>query len=360
MRKSKSLVWYTSLFLIMALLISATGCSPEDSAEGELGGEDERIDMNLNLAHFFPATHPAETELVQGWAREIEEVTDGQIRVTSYPGETMLGGAEIYDGVVTGMADIGISAFAYTRGRFPLLEAFELPVIVYNNSKVASKVAWEGIKELDPQEVQDTELMMVLATGPGDLLTKEPVRTLDDLQGMEIRATGLSAKTLEVLGATPEAMPQSDTYESLSRGRVEGNLSPLEVLQGWRHAEVTDYITYTPFLYNTLFFVTMNQETWDSIPPHLQEKVLEVNERHFEEVAMGLWDMQNEEALDFAVEETGQEVINLSKEEQERWKEAAEPVLDDFVKDVEERGLPGEETLQMVKRLSEKYNETYK
>jgi len=151
MRKSKSLVWYTSLFLIMTLLISITGCSPEDSAEGELGGGDERIDLNLNLAHFFPATHPAETELVQGWAREVEEVTDGQIRVTSYPGETLLGGAEIYDGVVSGMADIGISAFAYTRGRFPLLEAFELPVIVYNNSKVASKVAWEGIKESSQQ-----------------------------------------------------------------------------------------------------------------------------------------------------------------------------------------------------------------
>ncbi len=357
MRKSKSLTWCISLLLITALLITVTGCSPE--SPGEPAGEGERVELNLDLAHFFPASHPAETELVQGWAREIQEATDGQIGITSYPGETLLGGAEIYDGVVTGLADIGLSVFAYTRGRFPLLEAFELPVIVYNNSKVASKVAWEGIKELDPQEIQDTKLMMVLATGPGDLFTKEPVRTLEDLQGMEIRATGLSAKTLDVLGATPVAQPQSETYESLSRGIVEGNLSPLEVLLGWRHAEVTDYITFTPFLYNTLFFVTMNLETWDSIPPNLQEEILEVNERYFEEVAMGLWDKQNEAALEYAVEETGQEVIELSPEEEERWKEAAEPVLNDFVREVEDKGLPGEETLDMVRRLSEKYNEIY-
>ena len=55
-------------------------------------------------------------------------------------------------------------------------------------------VAWEGIKELNPEEVQDTKLLMVIAPGPGDLFTTTPVRNLEDLQGLEIRATGLSAK----------------------------------------------------------------------------------------------------------------------------------------------------------------------
>ncbi len=78
-----------------------------------------------------------------------------------------------------------------------------MPGITYNNSKVASKVAWEGIKELNPKEVQDTKLLMVITTGPGDLFTKAPVRNLEDLKGMEIRATGLSAHTLTALGANP-------------------------------------------------------------------------------------------------------------------------------------------------------------
>ncbi|WP_035271002.1 TRAP transporter substrate-binding protein [Desulfonatronum thiodismutans] len=315
--------------------------------------------VSLSLAHFFPATHPAETELVQGWAEALAEASGGRITVVSYPGQTLLAAPEIYDGVVTGIADIGLSAFAYTRGRFPLLEVFELPGVTYKNSKVASQVAWDAINTLNPAEVQDAKLLMVLATGPGDLFTKSAVRTLEDLRGMEIRATGLSAKTLAALGAIPVAMPQSEAYEALSRGLVKGNLSPLEVLQGWRHAEVTEYLTLTPFLYNTLFFVTMNQRAWDRLPEDLQTVIAEVSEHFFHDVAKGLWDAQNETALTYAVETTGQQVIHLSDEETARWTELVLPIQADFLQDMAGRGLPGQEALDLVIELSEKYNAQY-
>ncbi len=360
MRKHLNFLVFISV-LLMLLVTTLAGCSqPEATGNTEPAGENvERISLNLRLAHFFPATHPAETTLVQGWAALIDEVTDGQVKITSYPGETLLTAAEIYDGVQTGIADIGLSCFSYTRGRFPLLEVFELPGVVYNNSKTASKVAWEGIKALDPVEVQDTKLLMVLTTGPGDLFTKVPVKTLEDIQDLEIRATGLSAKTLEALGATPVAMPQSEAYEALSKGVVQGNLSPLEVLEGWRHAEVTDYVTLTPFLYNTLFFVTVNLDVWNSIPPHLQEAITEATENFFDEVAIGLWDMQNESAIEFAVTETNQEIIELSDEEKTKWIELVEPIQDEFIKDMEAKGLDGAGALQLVKELSDKYNEIY-
>ncbi|MEG3071516.1 MAG: hypothetical protein RQM92_12420 [Candidatus Syntrophopropionicum ammoniitolerans] len=151
----------------------------------------------------------------------MEEATNGQVKVISYPQETLLKADGIYDGVVNGIADIGLSCFSYTRGRFPALEAFELPGVTYNNSRVASKVAWEGIKQLNPEEVQDTRLMMVLTTGSGDLFTKAPVQTLADLNGLELRATGLSAKTLKVLGPArwlcPSQMPMNPCPKGLSR-----------------------------------------------------------------------------------------------------------------------------------------------
>lgn len=315
--------------------------------------------VSLRLAHFFPATHPAETVLVQGLAKALDEATGGRVKIVSYPGQTLLAGPEIYDGVVTGIADIGLSVFAYNRGRFPLLEVFDLPGITYKNSKVASQVAWEGIKTLAPQEVADTKLLMVLATGPGDLFTKAPVRTLEDLKGLEVRATGLSAKTLAALGAIPVAMPQSDAYEALSRGLVKGNLAPVEVLQGWKHAEVTDYLTLTPFLYNAVFFVTMNQGVWQGLPADLQAIIQEVCEKFFLDVAMGLWDAQNEAALTYAVETTGQQVITLSEEETKRWTDLVTPLQAEFLADMERRNLPGQQALELTKKLAEKYNALY-
>lgn len=340
-----------TVLLVLSLTLIAASCTQS------IGSKNTET-IKLSLAHFFPGTHPAETEFVQGWIKEVEKATGGRVIITSYPGETLLKAADIYKGVVEGVADIGLSCFSYTRGRFPVLEAFELPGIIYKNSKVASMVAWDGIKQLDPDEVKDTKLMMVIATGPGDLFTKTPVRNLNDLQGMEIRATGLSAKTIETLGGIPVGMAQSDAYEALQKGIVKGNLSPIEVLKGWNHADVTKYLTITPFLYNTLFFVTMNLNKWNSLPGDIQKAILEVNEKFQEEVGAGLWDKQNEAAFKWAVEEKGMEVIELSEEETAKWIEKVKPIQDEFEKKMKDMGID-KDILKVVKDLSKKYNDKY-
>lgn len=340
------------LLPVLVILLAVVGCSSTGSGDGD--GDQVTV---LKLAHFFPSTHPAETDLIQPWAKAVEEATGGKIRIESYPGETLLKADAVYDGVVDGIADMGLSCFAYTRGHFPVLEVFELPGITYRTSEAASKTAWNGIKKINPEEIRDTRLMMVITTGPGDLFTKDPVRNIDDLQGLEVRATGLSAKTLEMLGATPVAMPQSDAYEALSKGVVRGNLSPIEVLQGWRHAEVTDYLTLTPFLYNTLFFVNMNLDVWNSLSSDIQSAIESVSEQYFYDVAAGLWDQQNEAALKWAVDETGMEVITLSEEEIEKWIDMVKPIQDEYVASMEEKGFSGREILDIVKNLAKKYDQ---
>ncbi len=339
--------------LLLGMLVFLAGCG---SSAKEKGAEQV---VELKLAHFFPGTHSAETELIQPWAKAVEEATNGQVKITSYPGETLLKADQIYDGVVSGVADMGMSCFSYTRGRFPVMEAFELPGVTYNNSKVASKVAWEGIKQINPEEIQDTKMMMALTTGPGDLFTKVPVRCLEDLQGLGIRATGLSAKTLQKLGANPVAMPQSDAYEALSKGVVKGNLSPVEVLKGWKHAEVTKYLTRTPFLYNTLFFITMNLDKWNSLSPENQKAIEEVNEKFFTEVAMGLWDKQNEDAMEWAVKEQGVQEIKLSDEETDRWIKLVQPIQNEFVDNMDAKGFSGRQIMDTVIELADKYNKEY-
>jgi TRAP-type C4-dicarboxylate transport system substrate-binding protein len=231
----------------------------------------------------------------------------------------------------------------------------ELPGIVYNDSAAASKIAWEGVQELNPKEVQDTTLMMLFTTGPGHLFTRSPVRNLNELKGLEIRATGLSAATLQALGATPVAMPPAEAYDSLSKGVVKGNLGPTEILKGWNQAEVTQYITITPFLYNTLFFFTMNTDKWNNIGEEDKQAILEINQKFFDEVACGLWDKQNEEAYSYAVNEKGMEVIELTAEETAIWTDLVKPVQDDFVSSMDGQGFNGREILDTVLGLSDKY-----
>ena len=234
-----------------------------------------------------------------------------------------------------------------------MLEVFELPGIIYENSYSASMTAWEAINHLDPEEIKDTRLMMVLATGSGDLFMREPVKALEDLNGKIIRATGASAPTITALGATPEAMSQADAYEALQKNMVNGNLGPIEVLQTWNHADFCKYITKTPFLYNTLFFITMNLNKWNSLPSDIQEKILAVNEEYQEKVAAGLWDKQNEVALEWAKNEKGIEVLELPEDEMARWIKQVEKVQEDVIN---KNKYIDSDLIEYVKELADKYN----
>jgi TRAP-type C4-dicarboxylate transport system substrate-binding protein len=153
-------------------------------------------------------------------------------------------------------------------------------------------------------------------------------------------------------------MPQSDVYEALLKGTVQANLSPIEVLKGWNQADVTKYITKTSFLYNTLFFVTMNLDVWNSMSEDLQDIITETTEVFFEETAIGLWDRQNAAALDYAMNEKGMEIVELSDEEQDLWISRVESMQDTYDQELDELGITSD-PLSLIKEMVVEYNKLY-
>ena len=103
----------------------------------------------LTFSIFFPPTH-GQTKAAMDWAKEIEKLTDNKVQITVFPGGTLTKAPQCYDGVVKGISDLGFSLFAYTRGRFPVMAAVDLPM-GYPDGKVASRVAQEFAKRLIPK-----------------------------------------------------------------------------------------------------------------------------------------------------------------------------------------------------------------
>lgn len=365
-----------TLFIVIMLLswvVIVPGCAvepDEEPAEPEepVEPDEEPVEpeepvetFELSLAHFWPGAHVVETELVADWGKAIEEATDGQVKVESYPGGTLAPGPEIYESVVQGVADIGISVYAYTRGRFPVIETFLLPGIGYNTSRAASMAVMEGIERFDPEEIKDTKHILSFSTGPGHLMIDRPIQSMDDLSGLEIGATaGPRADAIEYLGATPVILPMPEWYEALERGMMVGGVAPLEVLEGFRLGEVTgDYITLTPLLYSQKFFMVMNLETWDSLPTDIQIVIEDVSAEYFEENLAGLWDRINESGLEWVKGMKPVEIIELSPEEEARWMEEIVPVQEEHRQFLLEQGLPADEILDAAIEIAEKYNEMY-
>lgn len=325
----------------MAALLLTTGCQKKEKT------------VELTYSIFFPPTH-SQCKAAISWAEEVEKRSGGRIKITTFPGGTLTKANQCYDGVVNGISDIGMSCFAYTRGRFPVMAAVDLPH-GYPDGRVATRVANEFAKTMAPEELNDVKVLYIHAHGPGLLSTKKPVRVLEDIKGMKIRSTGLSAKVVEALGGVPVAMPQGDTYEALQKGVVEGTFTPIETLKGWRQAEVIDYTTQcTGVGYTTAMFVVMNSGKWASLPKDLQ-KVLEETSAEWVGVHGETWDRSDEEGRAYTLSE-GNEIIPLSDEENKRWAQAVQPIIDGYIRDTEEKGLPGAQAVARVKELIGAYS----
>ena len=317
------------LFLLaLPLALALAGCGR--------GGDAASIRLNYSI--FFPPTH-IHTILAQQWADEINARTDGRVTIRIFPGGILTKADQCYSGVIDGISDIGMSSFAYTRGRFPLLEGLDLP-LGYRDGIAATRVANEMLRKYNPAEVQDTHILFVHAHGPGVLASRRHISSLEDFAGISCRGTGFSAKIVDLLGGNSVGMPQNDTYEALQKGVVQATLCPIETLKGWKQGEVIDFVARTPAIgYTTAMFVTMNLERWNSLPPDIQRIFTEVSEEWIDKHGQA-WNDADAAARDMLAE-MGKKVEWLSEEETARWRERISPMLNQFAEHAEARGLPG-------------------
>ena len=312
---------------------------------------------SLTYSIFFPPTH-AQAKAAETWAKEIEKRSAGRVKISLFPGGTLTPADQCYDGVVKGISDIGMSAFAYTRGRFPQMEALDLP-LGYPNGLVATRVANAFHQALKPKALENVKVLYLHAHGPGLLHTKKPVKTLEDLKGMKIRSTGFSAKVVSALGAVPVAMPQGETYEALSKGIADGTIGPIEVLKGWKQAEVIKSTTDCFDVgYTTVFFVVMNLKKWNALPPDVR-KVFEDVSREWIDVHGKAWDDADKEGRAFT-KSLGNRIITLSAQESARWKKAVRPTIEEYIRDAEKKGVPGRKSVKEAEGLIVKYRKQVK
>ncbi len=336
------------VFIALTLLIGVQVYVPT-SAQGQ--------SIVLKYANFPPATTFPCVQM-ERWAKEVEKRTNGKVKVQTFPGGTLLPAKNIFDGVISGMADIGNFAMSYQPGRFPISEAVDLPV-AFSNAKVSSLVLYDLIEKYNAKEFEKVKILTLFTCPPANLMTSKPVKSLKDLKGMEIRVAGTSVDVLKNMGGSPVAMPQSDTPEALQKGVVKGNFSSMEVLKDFNYAAYTPYVTILN-LQVVSFAVIMNKDKWNSMPNDVK-KVFDDMRRE-----QALWtgtyvDDHVKEALDWSKQKYKDfQVFELPKTDTAEIPKMMKPIIDGYVKKVTAAGLPGDQIIKDVYALKAKYEKQYK
>jgi len=324
----KRMSWIVAvMFVLLALSLPFSSSHAQEKA------------TTLNFASFFPPENRVSLLMVD-WCKEVEKRTNGRVKVTYFAGGTLAPAVQIYQAVVKGIADIGLSFMGYTWGRFPLSEVIEQP-IGYKSGYMGTKLANEFYKKFKPKEYDDTKVLFLHTSPPHLLFTKKPVNTLEDLRGLKIRTNSPVAKAL---GAVQVGMPMSDAYDALSKGVVQGIIGPYEPMKGFRLAEVVNHSIEYGSAFVGGAFVVMNKGKWNAFPADIQKTIEEMDVEYIEKLGR-LWDDYDKEAKDYFIEKGGK-IIVLPKAEADRWAKAVRPVLDDYLKDMKSKGLPGDEALK--------------
>ncbi|MCE8022080.1 TRAP transporter substrate-binding protein [Halomonas sp. MCCC 1A11036] len=308
----------------------------------------------LRYAFFAPAQSFPAVQM-QHWADELESRTDGRVSVELFPGGTLLTANNMYDGVLNGVADIGLSATSYEPGRFALLNLAGSLTGQEVNSEIASQMTYQLIQEFKEHmpEFDNFKVVTAFTSEPAYLQTRDPVRSLEDLKGAEIRISGDNSIALEALGATAIGMSQADAGEALQTGIIDGYAASREVLKDLQFARMAKYVTDYP-LTNTLFAALMSQERWESLPEDIQQVIDELASEMAAFTGRYL-DEHIERSLEWAQAEQDVEIVTLSEEELARWNERLVPVNEVLLDEVEAQGLPAREFAQRMHELMKEY-----
>ncbi len=317
-------------FLFIALTLMAfpffTACPAEEDGNGEgpfVGT------IELTVANYFPAPS-SQAKVLGEFCLELEERTDGRVQVDYFDSRTLLGPEAMFQGVLDGVADIGYSHVYYTAGRMPVTEAIGLP-LGYPSAWVSGHVMMDFYNKFKPAEWDDVVVLWMNTSTPSNITTRDkPVRTLEDMQGLTLRAPGLAGEVISALGATPVGTPMPETNEAISKGEIDGEASNFETLFSFKFAEVCDYSTSVWQITNPYpFYCVMNKDSYNDLPPDIQIIFDELVGEYVERTQL-MWN-----STDYlgkaAGEKNGVEFIYLSDAEAARWVAAVEPVIDGYI-----------------------------
>lgn len=247
------------------------------------------------FSNWLPPTHPVSEHVIKVWAKQVEEATQGRLKVEVI---APLGAPPAHlDLVKNGVADAACVTANYTASRFTLLRGLELPFMSDQNSamSIAAQRTFDKFFR-KANEFEGLKFGGLSMVGPYQIYTtKKPINTIEDFKGQKIReAGGLSKDVVEALGATPFFAPAPQTYEVLSKGVGDGVLFPPESIPGFKVTSTVRHGIHVPGGFNqNAFALVINDSKWKALSAADQAAVEKLLGEHWARLWGEVWDRTN-------------------------------------------------------------------
>ncbi len=310
--------------------------------------------LELSLSLIIPSRHNRYVHVLEPWLKMVEERTKARVKITPYFANSLSPTNQMFEAATTGLADISEGITYANPGRFPLTETMMLPELGIKTALSASQALWHLYRTVPEfqAEYKGAKVLWLHASPPLKLTTtKKPVRTLDDLKNMKIWVTGsVPVVTGKALGFSPVPMAPGDVYLALEKGVIDGAIADNEIFVSRKFVDISKYFTELDIT-QVAFYVVMNQQKWESLPPEVKKVLEELSGGWAVEFSGKIRDKEEKEAEEVA-KAKGTTYIRFSDAEKEKIAGILAPVKEKYVSDLEAKGLPGRKVMQELVKFA--------
>jgi TRAP-type C4-dicarboxylate transport system substrate-binding protein len=310
----------------------------------------------LRYTSHVPRSHGLFARAFVPFAELVERETEGRLRFAPFTDQLLHDPVDGFKATVTGITDYTHGYVTYQPGSFKLLHATQLPFL-FPTPQVASLV----VEELHPKYFKaEYERMGVYlahcdATSPYNIISKRPIRRLEDLRGVKMRVTGgLVTEIFRELGAVPVAIAAAEVYTALQRGIVDAIALSVSDMASYRLQEIGPY--YTRIDLNVLLLhYCLNRERFDALPRDLKEQFYRLLRIRSQIAVQNYYSGEGDQRALATLRDGGVEIIELDEEERGRFRAAVAPIRQRYIDTYQSQGLHARELIEEMQALALEY-----
>ena len=309
----------------------------------------------LTVHHFLSPKAPAHTKLLMPWAKKIEKMTNGKIKVEIFPSMSMGGKPnELYKQARSGSADIVWTVAGYTPGVFPRTEVYELPTVHRGSSLATSVAIRENFDLIKKDFTQVKPLLIHTHAGNALHMTKKIVKGVNDLKGMKLRTPSRTgAWLIEELGAEPVGMPMPAFPQALSKKAVDGGLIPFEVFPPFKFHQLTDFSAEGKNgdrFGTSVFLLLMNQDRFDSLSKELQNIIEKSFDMNMVQEVGQIWMDVEKPGMKMQAKSKNGQVVKYDTKTMNEFNEIGQKVVDRWINEVTKKGINGDKLVKEARK----------
>ncbi len=264
------------LVIVVSMSLIACGGASEKADVGSAGsGEEQAVVLKVNSAW---AEGNSLLWNMDDFVQKVDEKTNGTVKIEWGGGPESIPTYQLVEALKNGIVDIAWTSHTYNVSNIPVLEAMKLT----DAATMRETGGFDFVNQLYNDRLNSHYISASTDGLTYNLYTKKEITSLNDFNGMTIRATPAYQPFVEALGAGVVNMDPGEAYQALERNVIQGYGWPSVGVTDFGWQEVSEYIIQPQF-YTVDVAVMMSDKAWNKLSEGQRAAILEAGEELEEE-----------------------------------------------------------------------------